>query len=328
MTRAALVTGATGGLGRHLVPKLLALGYEVLATGRNAVVGAELSRLGAKFQRGDLRDPNHVTWIVEHADVVFHCAALSAAFGPYRDFYENNVVATTLLCAGAARAGCRRFVHISSSSVYFRLADQFGIREDAPLPERFVNHYAATKAAADGVVAQAAGDGFSTVILRPRGLFGEYDTVILPRLLRLAERGFIPLPRAGAAVVDVTYLGNLADAMILAGSSDADGVFNITNCQPLTVAELTAMIVKAMQIKARAISVPYGLMRALAAIADGVAGLTGREPKLTRYSVGLLNFNQTLDITRARSVLGYSPAVSVSEGLARYAAWCAGGGVQ
>ena len=67
---------------------------------------------------------------------------------------------------------------------------------------------------------------FSSIIIRPRGIFGEYDTAVLPRLLKISEKGFLPLIRrsgreAGGALVDVTYVGNVVHALMLAAEIDA-----------------------------------------------------------------------------------------------------------
>ncbi|MCL7679180.1 NAD-dependent epimerase/dehydratase family protein, partial [Klebsiella pneumoniae] len=103
---------------------------------------------------------------------------------------------------------------------------------------RFACHYASSKYAAEQAI-QAAARQFTHVtfiILRPRGLFGAHDRVIIPRLLRQleADRGVLRLPRGGEAMVDMTYHENAVHAMWLASSSACDALpsgraYNITN---------------------------------------------------------------------------------------------------
>ena len=75
-------------------------------------------------------------------------------------------------------------------------------------------------------------------------------------------------------------------------------------------------------LSARLRSVPYPLAAAVAAAGEWWADhVTHREPRVTRYSLGLLAYSQTLDISAARRELGYEPKVSIDEGLRRYADW-------
>lgn len=327
--RIALVTGATGGLGRHLTAKLLDSGYSVRACGRNRETGAALAGTpGVSFLPGDLADSGYVRSIVPGADVVFHCAALSSPWGPIERFRAANVTATRSLVDAAAAAGCRRFVHVSTPAVTFQFRDQLGIREDAALPRQFVNHYAATKAEAEDIVRAVNGMRLATTILRPRGIFGEFDTVLLPRLAELARRGSVPLFRSGGALVDVTYAGNVADAMILCDRADAPpGTYNISNGEPVTVRDLLERVFRALGLDVALKPMPYFLANLAAGASETFARVTrsDTEPRLLRYSLGLMRYSQTLDITAARDKLGYRPRVSIDEGLRRTAQWLAAG---
>ena len=99
--------------------------------------------------------------------------------------------------------------NVSTPSIYFDYLDQHKVPETF-ISRHFVNDYAYTKFLAEQEVAAAT--DLSSVIIRPRGIFGEYDTAVLPRLLKISEKGFLPLIRrsgreAGGALVDVTYVG-------------------------------------------------------------------------------------------------------------------------
>lgn len=327
--RIALVTGATGGLGRHVVAKLAAGGYAVRATGRNRQIGNVLATSPAvTFVAGDLESPALVRELVDGADVVFHCAALSAPWGPRTRFHTANVVVTQTLVDAARAAGSQRMVHVSTPSLTFRFRDQLAIREDDPLPPRFVNHYAATKAQAEAVVRAAARDTFAVTIVRPRGIFGEFDTVLIPRLLEVARGGTMPVFDNGDALVDVTYAGNVADAKLLCDRPGApSGTFNITNGEPLTVRDL---LVRAFRVLGRDVTLrpaSYGIASAIAGSWELAARAlrVEREPRLLRYSLGLMRYSQTLDISAARGQLGYAPHVSIDEGLQRFSRWLENG---
>ena len=318
----AIVTGATGGLGRNLVQTLLAQGWQVVACGRNAEIG---KMLGTEFHAFDLSDRNQTLKAFSEADIVFHCAALSSPWGRYEDFYRANVTATQNVLAAMRHHHIGKLIHVSTPSIYFDYLDQHKVPETF-VSRHFVNDYAYTKFLAEQEVTAAT--DISSVIIRPRGIFGEYDTAVLPRLLKISEKGFLPLIRragreAGGAVADVTYVGNVVHALVLAAGADVPRAmpFNITNGEPQTVAVLYRRIIDALHLECSLKTVPYFLIDGLARMLEARAAWsrTAAEPLMTRYSIGTVAFDQTLDITRARTLLGYEPQTSIADGLRQYA---------
>lgn len=318
----AIVTGATGGLGRNLVQTLLAQGWQVAACGRNAEIG---KMLDTEFHAFDLSDRNQTLKAFSDADIVFHCAALSSPWGRYEDFYRANVTATQNVLAAMRQHHIGKLVHVSTPSIYFDYLDQHKVPETF-ISRHFINDYAYTKFLAEQEVAAAT--DLSSVIIRPRGIFGEYDTAVLPRLLKISEKGFLPLIRrsgreAGGALVDVTYVGNVVHALLLAAKADVPRAmpFNITNGEPQTIAALYRRIIDALHLECSLKTVPYFLIDGLARMLEARAAWsrTAAEPLMTRYSIGTVAFDQTLDITRARTLLGYEPQTSIADGLRQYA---------
>src|SRR4051812_13880012 len=147
-----VVSGATGFLGGRLCRLLVEVGHEVVGLGRNAEKGRVLEEAGAKFLGSDLTIAPDAAFVtaVGPADGFVHAGGLSSAWGPRADFMRANVNGTRHALALARAAGVRRFVFISSPSVYFRFADQVDLQEDEPLP-RPVNAYAESKQLAEAV---------------------------------------------------------------------------------------------------------------------------------------------------------------------------------
>lgn len=317
----ALVTGATGGLGRNLVTRLEREGHDYVTVGRVRTPGPgeSVDDVHAEFVRELLSK-------AEGCDVIFHCAALSSPWGRLADFEEANFLLTTDIVAVAVSCGVR-LVHVSTPSIYFDFKDRHDIKEDDPLPKNMVNSYAWSKLAAENVVTWGAmgGKGLKAVILRPRAIFGPHDRVLMPRLIEAAKRGPVPLINHGKAVVDVTYVDNVVEAMMLAAQSkEIDfGVFNITNDEHVTISSLIDRAFKAIGVPYSAKNVPYPVAYGAATLMELAArvGLTKGEPRLTRYSAGVLTYDQTLDIEKAKTVLGYKPIVSIDEGIRRYGEW-------
>ena len=315
-----LVTGATGGLGRVLVPALVARGAEVWASGRDRGIGDALAiQNGCRFLRADLA-ADDLAPLLDGVDAVFHLAALSSPWGRQADFERANVSASTRLLAAAEAAGVQRFIFASTPSIYTDNRDQIGITEATPLPRRFANAYAATKFAAECQVLQHQGT-MATVALRPRAIVSPYDTALLPRLERAAARGTLPLPGGGNALIELCDARDVANAFLAAHDhchTVNRQVFNISGGTPkplrVIVERLFALLHRDVHIR----TLPAGLLTFLGGSMESIArALPGHpEPPLTRYSAMVLGYSQTFDLSAARTQLRWSPRYSPEDALA------------
>ncbi|MFM0322293.1 NAD-dependent epimerase/dehydratase family protein [Caballeronia glebae] len=324
-----LLTGATSGLGRNAVDFLKRRGVSIRATGRNTVAGAALRAQGVEFIRADVATArtDEIDRLLAGVTTVWHCAALSSPWGRAQDFHAINVGATERLAQAAVQNGVRRFIHISTPSLYFDYRDRIAVPETFR-PARYANHYARTKAQAEDVIKKIASRSPKTTfaMLRPRGIFGPHDAVLLPRIVRLLRErhGCLPLPRGGAALLDLTYAENVVHAMQLATSCEglASGdVFNITNGEPSTLRGMLDALLPALGMAYRIVSMPYPLLDGAARFMQMASGLSGREPLFTRYSIGVLRYDMTLDISKAESILGYHPIVSLEQAIEKTRKW-------
>ena len=325
-----LVTGATGGLGRNAVEFLLKNDLRVSATGRNQNIGAELTRLGAQFISLDLSSANTqaLARLVNNVDAVWHCAALSSPWGDKTAFEASNINATTNLLAAAGKANVQKFVHISTPAIYFDFKHHYNVSEDF-VAAKPANEYARTKLLAEDKVKLAAAQfpNMHCVMLRPRAIFGPHDQVLIPRLQAVMQRknGRLPLPRGGKTLIDMTYVENVVHAMWLATNAaniPTASIFNISNGQPTQIFDvLQSLFVNALNQKMQIVNVPYPLVAGFAASAELLAKISKKEPSLTRYSAGVMAFDMTLNIEHAKKLLGYTPIVSMDEGILRTANW-------
>ncbi|MEZ5946925.1 MAG: NAD(P)-dependent oxidoreductase [Hyphomonas sp.] len=312
-----IVTGATGFLGGALVRRLLLEGGRVIAVGRNRKILAELAALGAQPLECDLVS-GHPPQIVPGASRLVHCAALSSPWGTRAQFEAANVAGTRCAIELARLAGVQRFVHISSPSIYFRFADQERVTEDTALPAP-VNAYAESKARSEYLVLQEP--SLDPVVLRPRGLYGPGDTALLPRLLRTARERPLPLIRDGVAATDLTFIDDAVDAILAAMriQQPPARIFNVSGGEPVRIQTISEMAAKRAGVDIRWRRLPWALVHATARASEAVcSALPGRpEPFVTAYGAGLFAFRQTLDLTRAKNILGWQPRVSFEEGLER-----------
>jgi len=170
-----------------------------------------------------------------------------------------NVTVTQNRLDAAITEKVPRFVHMSTPSIYFDHSDQLNIPEHAALPAHFVNVYAATKAEAEKRVMNAP---IASAIIRPRGIFGKFDTVLVPRLLKVAAKGTMPVFNHGRAMVDVAYGGNVAAAMMAMDQrmeNLSQRIFNLTNDEPMAIAILLDKVFAAMGQPVKRRSMPFAL---------------------------------------------------------------------
>lgn len=218
-----LVTGGSGFLGRHLVRALIPLGAEVAVLVRDPAAGSrplagdgEPERAGrVTLMQGDLLDEAAVIRAAADADIVFHLGGRGGGGGSFRDFTDANVTGTcNVLTACAAQAGTR-LVFVSSAAVY-GTGSPIALDEDQPPRGRSI--YAASKIAAEALVAAHVATGRWAVTLRPSNIYGPdqmTDTVVTTLLGQLARTDEIVL-RALHPVRDYVYVRDAVDALLAA----------------------------------------------------------------------------------------------------------------
>ena len=322
----ALVTGATGFLGKALARRLHLEGNEVTALGRNPSVLAELEREGIHPCRADLADGETIKTACQGQDVVFHSGAFSSAWGSARLFYQANVIGTQKVIAGCEAARVRRLVYVSTPSIYFRFESRLDVREDSPLPAVAVNEYARTKLLAEQEIDRAFARGLPVISIRPRAIFGEGDNAILPRLISRLQTGRMRVIGDGQNITDLTYVENVVDALLLCADAPEALLghkYNITNGEPLLLWGLIRKVCEALGYEYPRRRISYSLALGLATFLELVNSLIPGQPEplLTRYMVGVLAKSTTLDISAARRDLGYVPRISVDEGFQRFVHW-------
>lgn len=320
-----LVTGGGGFLGAAVAGRLAARGDRVFSFSRGE--HPRLAGLGVEHIRGDIADAGALERACRGVEVVYHTAAKPPPWGPLSDYRRTNVTGTAMVIAACRRAGVKRLVHTSTPSVLFSGRDLEGVDESTPYPPRWHSPYAATKAAAEQQVLQAAAAGLPAIVLRPHEIWGPGDPHFVPRILARAHR----LRRIGDGnnLIDTTYIDNAAQAHLLAADRLGENpglsgrVYFISQGEPVPAWEMIDAILKTAgrgPVKGRISHRSAWLAGWACELIYRGLRLAG-EPPLTRFVADALARTHWFDIGAARRDLGYAPAVSTAEGLRRLEIW-------
>ncbi len=326
-----LVTGATGLVGSHLAGKLIERGDQVRVLVRETSDTSHLAEKPIELAYGDLRDYESLKKAVSGVEVVYHCAALVMEWGSWKDFYRINVLGTRNLLEACLGANIKRFVDVSTVGVY-GVRSHERITEESPfLPSP--SYYTRTKIEAERLVDKYYREkGLPAVIIRPTLIYGPRDRNLSGRVGRFLARGRMVLINRGQGRAFFTYGGNVADAVILAGTRDniIGRSYIISDDRVNTWKEFLDLMAEEMGVKKPSISVPASLAYPLATIAEYGAKviLPWKPVPPLRIGVMLFSIDRNFDTSRAKQELGYVPRVSLPEGIKRTVKWLRDCGIE
>jgi nucleoside-diphosphate-sugar epimerase len=322
----ALVTGAGGFLGRYIVEHLRARGDDVTALVRRK--DEQLQSLGAALALGDLTDAAAVAAACHGIDVVFHVAARAGLGGPWKQYFEPNVIGTRHVLAACKLRGVPKLVFTSSPSVTFAGVDQCGVDETAPYPAKWLAHYPHSKAVAEQEVLAANSPTLATCALRPHLIWGPRDAHLIPKLIARAKAGRLRRVGSGENLIDMIYVENAAEAHLQAAdrlspdSSVAGQAYFLSNGEPVNCWQwIDELLALAGQPPVQR-SISYRAAWRLGAVCEGLWKLLRRtdDPPMTRFLAAQLATHHYFEISKARRDFGYSPRVNKEEGMRRLAA--------
>jgi nucleoside-diphosphate-sugar epimerase len=302
-----VVTGAAGFIGSHLCERLLADGHDVVGLDcfvpyyPRPVKDRNLAAVGVRprfqFAQVDLRQDDLIGQVAG-AEAVFHLAAMPGLVRSWTDFdgyWTCNVQATQRLLEAVSRAapGLQRFVYASTSSVYGRFASG-----DETLPTKPVSPYGVTKLAAEHLCrAYAEAHGLPLVVLRYFSVYGprQRPDMAYHRFIDALLRGqTIQVCGDGEQVRGNTYVADCVAATVAALAAPVFETYNVGGGEAATVWDILRKLEKVSGRPARVKRVP-------------------ERPGDQRYT-----FADTAKLSRQ---LGWRPASSLEEGLARQWAW-------
>jgi nucleoside-diphosphate-sugar epimerase len=314
----ALVTGATGFVGSHLVEALVARGDEVTALVRSPQKAEPLARLGVRLVRGDLHAHEAMTDAATGQEVIYHVAAAVAARTP-AEFVRANREGTENVLRAAERAGSPRFVLVSSMAAGGPAKK--GEPRRSPEPSAPVTHYGRSKLASEEAVRASA---LPWTIVRPPTIYGPRDRDNLVKIFKLVRSGIAPVFGDGSQELSAVFAPDLAEALVAAGRTESvlGGVWYVNHPEIVTSAGLVRAVARTAGRRVAVVPVPEPLGRGILHLTGGVASLFGQATLLNADKAN--EFFQpawSADPTPFSQATGWAARHDLAAGLAETYRW-------
>ncbi len=316
----ALVTGASGFVGSHIVDELIRRGVRVRCLLRGTSSKRWLEGKPVECTTGDVCQPEGLDEAVRGADWIVHAAGLTHAPSA-AEFHRANIQGTQNILESALRANPapRRLVYISSQAASGPSLDGAPVTE-AHLP-RPVSTYGETKLGGELLVMRAA-PRFPVVAIRPPTVYGPREKVLL-RYFRAVKSHLRPYPERGRPF-SVVFAGDLARAVWLALVDEraVGGVYFVGGPDRTTYDEMGDAIVRAMGTWAVRVKIPTAALQGGAWVGEIMGALTRRAPFFSREKVREITAGDWIvSSEKIRRELGWTPETSLEEGVRLTAAW-------
>lgn len=319
----ALVTGATGFIGGHVVAALAGAGAQVRAFDREPPIAGVLPDT-AEFMSGDILDADAMRRAVEGCDAVFHLAGVySYARRDAALMSAVNVGGTRTVLDAALRGQRRRIVHTSSCATCGPVPGRSATERDLPPLRELDVPYRRTKLDAERLAIDAARDGADVIIVNPTVPVGPGDRRPTPTGKMVADvaRGRARAYLARSAL-NVVAVEDVALGHVLAFERGRPGERYVLGGENMTIREVFAVIARAAGRPPPRLPVPWTAAYAGARLADLTLRLTGREQQLfVLDEVRAGRLPHLFDDAKARAELGYTsrPAIDALEEATRSA---------
>jgi dihydroflavonol-4-reductase len=307
--RPTLVTGASGFVGSAVARVLLGRGHKVRVIVRPTSDRRNLAGLDVETVIGDLTDPGSLARAVAGCRYLAHVAADYRIWVPDPDaMLRANVDGSVAILRAAAAAGVERSVYCSSVAALGLNADGTPADEATPVVEaNFVGVYKRSKYRAEQAVLGLARDGMNVVIVNPAAPVGPRDIKPTPtgRMILDAAAGRVP------AYVDtglnVVHVDDVAEGHALALERGRAGEKYILGGENLQLRDLLALVCTVAGRSPPRIRLPIAAVWPVAWLLEGIAGLTGKEPLVTRDHLKMARKKMFYSSAKAMRELGYAP---------------------
>jgi len=320
----ALVFGATGHIGSHVVRALLGRGYAVRAAYRSPRYAFLLDGLPVERVQLDLEDARHLDKTVEGCETAFVCAGYYPRWTERRgEAIQRGIAQIERVFDVLRRSRLQRIVYTSSAATIAHAPGRASTEADRePWPmTRWRPLYSTVKIAMEHAVQQYIDEGLPIVIVNPSVCIGEYDAHPFSGRLVLAFAGQRRrLPVYLECAFNVVYTGDVGVAHVLAAEHGVVGERYLLTGEQTTVSAFARRVAEEARVPPPRWEVAYPLAMAAAMVSEGLAALTRTEPLLPRQVIRHTRIPQRLDGSKAHRELSLKPT-PMEEAIRQAVSW-------
>ena len=315
-----LITGATGYIGSHLVNRALSLGHEVKVLVRETSHYQSLKANNVELVIGDLADNQALKSACSNVDVIYHAAGLLGKWGTSdQQIYQVNVEGVRNLIEACLDTSFQHFIHISAGGVTGPVRSGVADESYECKPS---TAYEKTKLQGEQLALKMADKyGVPLSAVRPTFTYGPGDPHKLA-LFKMVKRRMFVFIGNGESTNHPVYIDDLIDGIELVAKQQPKGeVYIIGGERPVTKRELIYTIADVLEVPRPRIHVPTALASLTARIFEATGKVLKFEPPLTSSRIVMMTENWGMSIEKARREVGYTPKITLLEGIRRTVGW-------
>jgi dihydroflavonol-4-reductase len=317
----ALVTGANGFVGSHLVERLLSRDYRVISLVRKTSNLRWLSGLKVEYVYADISEKDSLKNVSKDVDFVFHVAGLTKAKSK-EEYFRANYQGTKNLIEACVEDNpqIKRFVYISSQAAVGPGKDGQPLDETAP--GNPITDYGKSKLEGEKIVLECS-SRLPVTIIRPPAVYGPKDSDILS-FFKVANKGFKTLLGKGESYLSLCYIEDLVEGIILAAESPKaiDQIYFIADDRIYSLREAFEIIAQVLNKKAITLRIPNIFLFMVAFISENIFSLLGKPTVINMQKAKEITQKYWLcDVSKAKRDLGFSPKYRLEEGAKKTVRW-------
>jgi nucleoside-diphosphate-sugar epimerase len=310
----ALVTGAAGFIGSHLVEALVQRGVQVKCLVRPTSHLKWLQGLSVEIIYGDCQEKDSLGPGVKDVDLVFHLAGATRAVDA-KTYFAVNALGTENLVQACLEHNSRlqKFIYLSSQAAAGPGRDGGKKKESDHCSP--VSPYGMSKRRGEELALSQA-HALPLLILRPCAVYGPRDKAFFFLFQCLAKR-IKPSFSGGVQCLSLCSVQDLVDALLLAASTRTRSgeIFFLSDGQDYRMEEINDIFAQAMAVTAFHLRLPPSVLFGIAAVAEYFSKVSGKPALISRgRAEELIQPNWLCDISKARTLLGFDPQISLPLG--------------
>ena len=317
-----LVTGSTGFIGSYFIPMLLHQGHTVKLLVRNEEKARKLFGNTCDYHIGDITDRSSLKGCCDGIDIVFHLVAKSGNDLPTKENFEIfrkiNVEGTENIIAECTNV--KKFIYVSSTAA-------MGLVKENPISEKSKCNpelpYQVSKYEAENLIRKKCKDNSPGIIVRPSKVYGVNETnYTYLTLAKLVKKGFFLKIGNGHNYTSNIYVHDFARFLVcLVDNGRIGETYIVSSDKSIDFIESGKIIADELGIQLRVVKISPYIMLMASSILERIFTILGRKPVVTRRNIQMTLQDRVYDVSKVKREVGFTPEVSMEEGIRKVIRW-------